>query len=161
MSMALRQSLRSTISSANRVRSHAGHHSETEVEFPGAAAVDHVNQRLFVVDNATRASIRGVGSQNMVFDIHPDRIETGSPMIAALGQPDFETTTPFRTRSGIDYDTRVGTGITPGRPRGTGLAYDPVHNRIFASDGGNHRILVFNADPSVLKNGPVAIAVIG
>jgi len=63
------------------------------VEFPGAVAVDHVDQRLFVVDSGTGAGFPVVGSQIMVFDIHPDRIETGSSVIAVLGQPDVDTKT--------------------------------------------------------------------
>ncbi len=95
----------------------------------------------------------------MVFDAAPERIHNGVDAIAALGQPDFMTTAPARTQTGIDFDTRVGTGITPGRPRGTGLAYDPVYHRIFVSDGGNHRVLVYDAEPGRLRTGMPASVV--
>jgi len=123
------------------------------IKIPLAVTYDSAHKRIFVSD--------GWGNRVMVFDAHPDRINNGANAIAALGQPDFKTTTPSRTRSGIDFDTRVGTGITPGRPRGTGLAYDPVHNRIFASDGGNHRVVVYDAEPSRLRTGMSAAVVIG
>jgi DNA-binding beta-propeller fold protein YncE len=123
------------------------------LKIPLALAYDATNKRVFVSD--------GWGNRVMVFDAHPDRIANGSDAIVALGQPDFTTTTPWRTRDGIDFDTRVGTGITPARPRGTGLAYDPVNDRVFVSDGGNHRILVFDVDPGRLRTGMPAAFVIG
>ncbi len=74
-------------------RSHAGAWSESQTEFPGTLAIDHTNQRLFLVDNATGQSLPGFGSQIMVFDIHPDRIETGEKVLAVLGQPHADSKT--------------------------------------------------------------------
>ena len=127
--------------------------SASTIKIPLAVAYDQINKRIFVGD--------GWGNRVMVFDAAPERIHNGADAIAALGQPDFMTTAPARTQTGIDFDTRVGTGITPGRPRGTGLAYDPVYHRIFVSDGGNHRVLVYDAEPSRLRTGMPASVVIG
>jgi DNA-binding beta-propeller fold protein YncE len=123
------------------------------LKIPLALAYDPSNKRVFVSD--------GWGNRVMVFDAHPDRIKSGADAIAALGQPDFTTTTPSRTRNGIDFDTRVGTGITPARPRGTGITYDPVNDRVFVSDGGNHRVLVYDVGPGQLRTGMSASLVIG
>ena len=123
------------------------------IKIPLAVAYDTANKRVFVSD--------GWGNRVMVFDAHPVRLENGPDAIAALGQPDFTTTAPATTRTGIDFDTRVGTGITPGRPRGTGIAYDPVDNRVFVSDGGNHRVLVYEVDPGETRTGMPASVVIG
>ena len=127
--------------------------SASTLKIPLALTYDATNKRVFVSD--------GWGNRVMVFDAHPDRIENGADAIAALGQPDFTTTEPSRTRAGIDFDTRVGTGITPARPRGTGLAYDPVNDRVFVSDGGNHRILAYDVAPGRLRTGMPASLVIG
>ncbi|MBI4473952.1 MAG: hypothetical protein HY646_14890, partial [Acidobacteria bacterium] len=126
---------------------------DTTLKIPLAVAYDTKNKRVFVSD--------GWGNRVMVFDAHPDRLKNGPRAIAALGQPDFKSTAPARTQTGIDFDTRVGTGITPGLPRGTGLTYDIVNDRLFASDGGNNRVLVYDAAPDKLRTGMPASAVIG
>ena len=104
-------------------RTHAGDYSEEQTEFPGTLAVDHVNQRLFLVDNATGHSFPGVGSQIMVFDIHPDNIETGQSVIAILGQPSAESKT-------------IGLAANH-TGRRLGLAVDEEHQRLFVADGMN------------------------
>ena len=97
----------------------------------------------------------------MVFDAHPDRLRNGPDAMAVLGQPDFTTTTAEVSQTGINFDTRVGTGITPGRPRATALTHDPVNDRLFVSDGGNNRVLVYDTAPENLRNGMAASVVIG
>jgi DNA-binding beta-propeller fold protein YncE len=126
---------------------------DTTLKIPLAVAYDTKHKRAFVSD--------GWGNRVMVFDADPDRLNNGPRAIAALGQPDFETTSPARTQTGIDFDTRVGTGITPGLPRGTGLTYDPANDRLFVSDGGNNRVLVYDAAPDQLRTGMPASVVIG
>ncbi len=123
------------------------------LKIPLALTYDTLNRRLFVSD--------GWGNRVMVFDAHPDRLRNGPDAIAVLGQPDFTTTTAAAGPSGVDFDTRVGTGITPGRPRATALTHDPVHDRLFVSDGGNHRVLVYDTAPEGLANGMAASVVIG
>ena len=125
----------------------------TTIKIPLAVAYDPQHKRAFVSD--------GWGNRVLVFDAHPDRMTNGPDAIAVLGQPDFTSITPATTRTGINLDTRVGTGITPTRPRGTGLAYDPVHDRLFVSDGGNHRVLAYDVAPDRLRNGMPATIVLG
>ena len=99
--------------------------------------VDDENQRLFVED----------GERILVFDIHPDRLTTYPEAHTVIGQPDFES----RLR---------GTG--PNRlSRAHGLAFDPDEMRLFVSDQGNNRVLVFDVHPNRLTNDPSATAVLG
>ena len=128
-------------------RSHAGAWSESQTEFPGTLAIDHTNQRLFLVDNATGQSLPGVGSQIMVFDIHPDRIETGQKVIAVLGQPHADSKT-----IGLAAN-HVG--------RRLGLAVDEANQRLFASDGSNNRVLIFDISPNNFRTGMDASVVLG
>ena len=90
--------------------------------------MDHVNQRLFVVDSGTGAGIPGTGSQIMVFDIHPDRIRTGESVIGVLGQPDAGTKSIGRAANHV--------------ARGPSVAVDDANQRLFVGDGANHRALV-------------------
>ena len=125
----------------------------TTIKIPLAVTYDVHHKRVFVSD--------GWGNRILVFDAHPDRMRNGPEAIAVLGQPNFTSITPATTAVGINLDTRVGTGITPTRPRGTGLAYDPVHDRLFVSDGGNHRVLGFDVAPYRLRSGMPASVVLG
>ncbi len=127
--------------------------SASTLKIPLALTYDTLHKRLFVSD--------GWGNRVMVFDAHPDRLRNGPDAIAVLGQPDFTTTTAAAGAAGVNFDTRVGTGITPGRPRATALTHDPVHDRLYVSDGGNHRVLVYDTAPERLENGMAASIVIG
>ena len=128
-------------------RTHADAWSESQTEFPGALAVEHSNQRLFLVDNTTGQSLPGRGSQIMVFDIHPDRIATGADVLFILGQPDANTKT-----SGLAAN-HVG--------RRLGVAVDEANQRLFVSDGSNNRVLVFNIAPDRIATGMAASTVLG
>ncbi len=83
----------------------------------------------------------------LVWDIHPDRFESGMDAMLVLGQPDFDS---------------VESGIGPDRfTRPTFIAYDPNEQSLFIMDGGNNRVLVFDASPENLRSGISAFAVIG
>ena len=125
----------------------------TTVKIPLAVTYDTEYKRVFVSD--------GWGNRIMVFDAHPDRLTNGPEAIAVLGQPNFTSIVPAVTVDGLNLDTRVGTGITPTRPRGTGLAYDPINDRLFVSDGGNNRVLIYEVAPDQLETGMPASVVLG
>jgi len=111
----------------------------------GGVSYDHVHQRLFVVEVPSGGINRAW--RILVFDAAPDRLEDGAAAIAVLGQPDF------RTRE---------VGIGKNRFASLrGHVLDETHQRLFVSDGGNNRVLVFDVSPKALKNGTDAYAVLG
>jgi len=102
-------------------------------------ALDEKNQRLFITDRANH--------RIMVWDIHPDRLTESPEAIAVLGQPDFLSNSPGAGDAAFNR---------PGE-----LYYHEESDRLFVTDMGNHRILVFNAAPENLENGLSADLVLG
>lgn len=103
------------------------------------AVLDEKNQRLFVADVPN--------NRIMIFDVHPDRLDNDPSAIDVIGQDDFESR---------------DAGLGPGKfTRPTSLAYDPMNERLFVSDRGNNRVLIFDADPENLEGFDAAIAVMG
>ena len=91
----------------------------------GGSIIDEAGQRLFVAD--------GPNNRVLVFDIRPDVLSNDPRAVEVIGQPDFESRDP---------------GIGPSGLRGPGsVAYDPVFDRLFVSDSGNNRVLIFDANP--------------
>jgi len=125
-------------------RTSSGDVTADRLPFPGSPAVDEVNQRVFIRDRTVNAW--GPGLRILVYDIHPDRIETGADAIAVIGAPDFESR---------------NVGIGPNRFQSVGMTVDGPGQRLFVADGPNNRILVFDIHPDRLENDPDAVAVIG
>jgi DNA-binding beta-propeller fold protein YncE len=128
--------------------------SARSLRTPFALAYDDVHKRLFAVDSW--------GNRVLVFDAHPDRLQSNPAASVVIGQKDFDSFEEGTSERALFMDLRRTTGgITPGGPRAAGLAYDRVHERLFVSDGGNSRVLVFDAAPERLRDHPAAIAVLG
>jgi DNA-binding beta-propeller fold protein YncE len=128
--------------------------SARTVRTPFGLAYDDRHQRLFAVDSW--------GNRVLVFEAHPDRLTNYPEARAVIGQKDFTSFEEGTSDRAIFMDLRRTTGgITPGGPRASGLVYDRAHARLFVSDGGNSRVLVFDAAPERLQNYPRAMAVIG
>ena len=88
-------------------------------------AMDRVHQRLFVTD--------GGHNRVLVFDVHPDRLESGADAIAVIGQDDFDSTEE---------------GFSASRWKLPGdLAYDEEHERLFVEAPWENRALVFDVRP--------------
>jgi DNA-binding beta-propeller fold protein YncE len=104
-----------------------------------ATLLDQRNQRLFVSDARN--------NRVMVWDIRPDHLTKTPAAMMVLGQPDFAS-------------TKAGAGATGLKSPGD-LYYDAATDRLFLSDSGNNRVLVFDARPSVLKTGAAASVVLG
>ena len=105
----------------------------------GSAAVDEAGQRLFVPDSPN--------NRVLVFDIRPDVLTNDPRAVDVIGQPDFESRDP---------------GIGPSGLRGPGsVAWDPEFERLFVSDAGNNRVLIFNVDPDNPDASESAVAVMG
>ncbi len=125
-------------------RASSGDVASDTLPFSTSPAVDERFQRLFAVDRTVNSW--GPGLRIMVFDIHPDRIETGAEAIGVIGAPDFETRE---------------TGIGPNRVQSASVMVDSENQRLFVTDGPNNRILVFDIHPDRLEIDPDAVAVIG
>ncbi len=101
---------------------------------PIAMASDSVHHRLFVADQGNRV---------LVFNTASITNEMAASNV--LGQLDFDSTTAATTQSGMS------------QPHG--MAYDPIHDRLFVADANNSRVLVFNT--SSISNGMNASHVLG
>lgn len=99
-------------------------------------AFDSVNRRLFVSDRQFH--------RVMVFDVAS--ISDGEAAVNVVCQPNFTTTT-----SG-------DTALKCNQP--DGVWYDSPRQRLFVSDGGNHRVQLFNIG-ATFSNGPSAANVLG
>ncbi|MCS5575614.1 MAG: hypothetical protein NZ789_22015, partial [Pseudomonadales bacterium] len=105
----------------------------------GTGLVDEERQLLFFSD--------GGNSRVLVWDIDPERLETGMDAMAVIGQPDF-----------YSREARTGRG---GLIRPSSLAFDPERKQLFVMDG--NRVMVFDVSDQSLDrvSGIEAFAVIG
>ncbi len=105
---------------------------------PNGVIIDHANTDLYVLQSgANRISVFDVAS-----------ISDGENAVDGLGQYDSDLTTPgpIYTKSTIHNGPNklgLSTGII-------GLALDPTDHRLFVSDTGNNRVLVYNLDTNDL-----------
>lgn len=100
---------------------------------PYHLTVHAAGNRLFVCDS----------SNSRVLVFNDTTLSNGQAAIAVLGQPDFASTAPATTRSGL-----FGSG---------GVAFDAAGDRLYVSDAFNHRVLVYGShigdDPLVVSGG--------
>ena len=128
--------------------------SVSGMNVPLAVAYDEMDERLYVGD--------GWNDRVLIYDVDPERLPVGGNHSAeiVLGQPDFEVQEFGVARDRFDFGVDIGRGIASSMLP-VGIALDVAHRRAFISDGGNHRILVFDIHRERLENGASAIAVIG
>ena len=128
--------------------------SARNLEIPHSLAYDAVNKWLFVAD--------GWHDRVLVFDADPRRMKTYEDAMFVLGQPDFKTIKPSAGATGVDFEI-IGQsrGIGGGGTAPVALAVDSQRRRLFVSDGGNNRVLVYDISQGKLKNGAAAINVLG
>jgi SprB repeat/PKD-like domain/Bacterial Ig domain/NHL repeat len=109
--------------------------SQSRMNQPAALAYDEINQRLFVTELSNH--------RVLVFDVVA--ITNGENAVAVLGQTNY---------------TNNASGLSQSRMNlPNGISYDSSNQRLFVSDQGNHRVLVFNV--SAITNGENAVAVLG
>jgi len=106
---------------------------------PGDMVMDEANQRLFVE--------LPFQDRILVFDVAPGTFKNGMAASWVIGQPDFTTSIPGMSRSGIRQPD--------------GISYDPVQDHLYVTDKFNNRILTFDVHPDRMTNMPEAIGVIG
>ena len=123
------------------------------VKLPLAVEYDESHKRLFVADTWS--------DRVLVFDMTPGQVDSGMEASYVLGQADFESYDPRAARDRIYFGSRAGRGIYTTEARAAELAMDERNQRLFVTDGGNHRVLVFDVHPDRIANGAEAIAVLG
>ncbi len=132
-------------------------------------AVDPNSHRLFLSD--------GGNNRVLVFDIGAGQLHSGAEASYVLGQADFTSHAPTVIAHapaggggggdgesvGMVLATETASNYSPdsGFNSPAGLAYDARRDRLFAVDGKNGRVLVFDVGPGKLHNGMAAFAVIG
>ncbi len=130
--------------------------SNRTMKLPYGMAYDPGDKRLFIGD--------GWHNRVLVFDADPARLTMFPQAIAVLGQPDFtsqmpDAAGPNRIAMGMMHPTNRSIG--GGGPPAISMAVDTHAKRLFMSDSGNHRVLVFDIHPDRLASGASAINVIG
>ncbi len=120
---------------------------------PLALAYDVNNKQLFVGD--------GWSNRVLVFDAHPDRLETFDDAVAVLGQPDFTSGEPALGPDRLNFGVAWGRGIQSTAPTPLALEVDAKNQRLFVSDGINHRVVAFDIRPGMVRTGASAIGVLG
>ena len=125
----------------------------TTIKLPLAVEYDESHKRLFVADSWN--------NRVLVYDMTPGQVESGMPASYVLGQKDFTSYEPAAARNRISFGSRDGHGIGPSGGRSAELSMDEVNQRLFVTDGSNHRVLVFDVHPDRIENGADALAVLG
>ncbi|HJO38930.1 MAG: NHL repeat-containing protein [Vicinamibacterales bacterium] len=115
---------------------------------PGHLAYDADHDRLFAVDNRNHRVV--------VFDVAPARLANGQTARWVLGQPDLTTTTPPGDQRGAGEIINASRFVSP-----NGVAYDPSLKRLYVSDQGNDRVMIFDVAAEGMANQPAALAVLG
>jgi DNA-binding beta-propeller fold protein YncE len=108
--------------------------TQTNLFNPRGLAYDSLGNRLFVANDNHRV---------MVFDVAA--ITDGEEAVGLLGQSNFSTANAATSQSGLNAPV--------------GLAYVSAGNRLFVTDAGNNRVMVF--DVATTTPGEAAVNVLG
>jgi DNA-binding beta-propeller fold protein YncE len=109
------------------------------MNLPEGVTYDSANQRLFVSEFKN--------NRVLVFNAATSTITNGEAASNILGQVNYATSTSATTQAGLNIPQ--------------GLAYDTVSYRLFVTDSGNNRVLVFNVATSTIANNETSTAVLG
>ena len=134
---------------------HAGR-TASSIKLPLAVEYDTSHKRLLVADTWN--------DRVLVFDMTPGpagKVSSGMEASYVLGQADFTTRDTTVAANRFYFASREGPGIYPSQSRAAELAMDRVHQRLFVTDGGHNRVLVFDVHPDRIESGADAVAVIG
>ena len=112
------------------------------LSWPGHLAYDADGDRLFAVDNRH--------GRVLVYNSVSTKIAGDAVADFVIGQPDFTTIN--------DGNTEI-TAKSMAFPNG--VTFDSARQRLYVSDQGNNRVLVFDVAPERMKNQPTALAVLG
>ena len=107
---------------------------------------DETTKRLFVADTWN--------DRVLVYDMTPDQVKSGMAASHVLGQKDFTSYEPGAAPDRLFYGSRNGNGIGRVGSRSAEMTLDETYQRLFVTDGGNHRIMVFDVHPDRIKMAP-------
>ncbi len=110
--------------------------TQSGMNIPSGVAVDPASSKVFVADNKNNRVLRFASSAALV---------NGAPAESVFGQPDFTTSTPATTNSGMNGPQ--------------GVAMDSA-GRLWVADTDNNRVLRFDS-ATATPNGPAANGVLG
>jgi DNA-binding beta-propeller fold protein YncE len=127
--------------------------SAQNLKKPYALEYDTVHKRLFIAET--------LSDRVTIWNLDPEQMSNYPEAIGVIGQQDFNTRLPQRTRNGLFLGDSMNHGIGSAGTRPTGLAMDEENQRLFISDASNHRVMVFDVDPARFENHPDAILVLG
>ncbi len=113
--------------------------TQNGLSYPIGTGYDGLHDRLFVSDSNDRV---------LVFDANPVTLSNGQNATHVIGQPNFTTS------SGSTNQNRIG-------PYYSSPVYDEANERVFIGNYDDHRIMIFNANPTTMTNGENATHVIG
>lgn len=111
--------------------------SQSGMSYPTDLAFDEVHNRLFVLN------VNGTAGRVLVYDT--SSISNGENATHVLGQPNFTAQNAVTSQSGTKKPWSV--------------AYDSTNDRLFLSDWGNRRVLVY--DTADITDGEAAVNVLG
>ncbi len=114
--------------------------SQSGLGGPHGLAYDSDNSRLFVADAGN--------NRVMIFDVATSTITNGMNAIAVLGQSNFTSSTASTSQTRLSLSSW------------SALAYDTSTSRLFVSDSGNNRVMIFTVTSTVV-NGQAATNVLG
>jgi signal transduction histidine kinase/DNA-binding beta-propeller fold protein YncE len=115
---------------------------------PQGVSYDLSTKLLYVTD--------GTNTRVMVFDLSSG-ITNGMNASNELGQTDFNGNPTYTSGTFNDYGHFLNQFVS--YPFGT--AIDPAHHRLFVSDSGNNRVLVYGLDANDNLTNHVAVNVLG
>ena len=112
--------------------------SQTSTAAPQGLAYDATNSRLFVY--------QGACANVMVFNVGPGVIKNGEKASFELGQSNFTNGNGGTTQNSFINNANLSGGIN--------LYYDPGSLRLFVTDAGNNRVMIFDvsfANPNFMQ----------
>jgi DNA-binding beta-propeller fold protein YncE len=116
---------------------------------PTDMAYDAAGQRLFVVDSSNH--------RVLVYQLPGGAVTTGMAATGVIGQPDLVTATANTACGGGSAGAVSGCGLfLP-----NGVSYDAAQQRLFVTDDGNRRVLVFDVSSAGDLAGLEATGVLG
>ncbi|MCF7865240.1 MAG: hypothetical protein K9M11_01935, partial [Candidatus Pacebacteria bacterium] len=119
--------------------------TQSALNSPAGSYIDTANQLLYVAETGN--------NRVSIFNVDPSTISNGANAVNGIGQYDDSLSNPQPVYTNLTINNgpnKLGISLTTDNSGST--AFDSVNHRLFLSDTGNNRILIYNLDSS---NNPV------